>query len=62
MPVGEVTFRCDCGTGLSFSSFDEDDEQVQISCPTCLRVWMQKRTRQGWEKTLVSDSPKTKPK
>ena len=62
MAPGFVNFRCDCGQDLTFSSFDEEDEQTRIFCATCGRAWEQKRTKKGWEKTLLSQAPKPKRK
>jgi hypothetical protein len=56
-----VTFRCDCGKDLTFSTFDDEEEQTRIFCAACGRVWLQKRTKRGWEKSLLSVGLKRKP-
>jgi hypothetical protein len=46
---------------LTFSTFDDEEEQTRIFCAACGRVWLQKRTKRGWEKSLLSVGLKRKP-
>ena len=57
MTRGVVSAACSCGETLTFASFDEENERVQVTCLSCGRVWLMKRTDKGWVKELVSETP-----
>jgi uncharacterized Zn finger protein len=52
-----VSAACSCGETMTFTSFDEEDEEVSVTCLSCGRAWLMKRTDKGWVKVLVSETP-----
>jgi len=42
---------------MTFASYEEADEKVEVSCLACGRRWLQKRTDRGWIKVLLSETP-----
>jgi len=53
---GFVTSACSCNAVLTFTSFDEEDEQVRVPCSTCGQVWLVKRADQGWIKLPLGET------
>ena len=57
---GFVSSVCTCNGALKFATFDEEDEQTWVPCPSCGQVWLMKHTARNWVQLPLSEVRSTK--